>query len=517
MIYDLLRQQLLNARETDARILKQAYSGQPLNVPKTGKSLTTAYEQLRNAAEYAEDHLLLQRAIRRFFKRNIFIAKPDWSEIGADLIIELVQAGYIADQKYGPKLAKDINKLAAEHHQSYLDIRQSRVPKEQAQDWILSILSVEAENMVNPHSHHFALMYVAHQHFSQLLPAKKFIENQSEADIYQIALYVAVHQALFKSDTAVVRHDLMRVYGQKLTDVKNFIELNRQVDKLYLASLTQKLRRIVSKNGAPLRILKSMCDDFPDIVDVLGDRKQFLESYSRQIDKEFSSVQQKVNNGIVKSIFFIIITKVIIGLAVEIPYDLITTGSIAFLPLWLNLATPPLYMASLKLGLKAPRQLSKAALKDYIDQMIYGNEKLPLLSISQSIASQNINGAIYSLLIFLPLGLMVYVLKMLDFSLVQMAIFFSFLSTASFLGFRLSIKIREVEFGQRQASGFIAALRDFFYLPFIMFGQWLSGKYAKINLVSNFLDVLIELPLKTILKLIRQWVRFVDQKQEEIS
>src|SRR6478735_1826726 len=38
-------------------------SAQKVHVVGAGATLTAAYEQLRNAAEYAEEHVLLQRAI----------------------------------------------------------------------------------------------------------------------------------------------------------------------------------------------------------------------------------------------------------------------------------------------------------------------------------------------------------------------------------------------------------------------------------------------------------------------
>ena len=42
-----------------------------VHVAGVGGTISTAYEQLRNAAEYTEEHLLLQRTIRRFYKRNL--------------------------------------------------------------------------------------------------------------------------------------------------------------------------------------------------------------------------------------------------------------------------------------------------------------------------------------------------------------------------------------------------------------------------------------------------------------
>jgi hypothetical protein len=110
---------------------------------------------------------------------------------------------------------------------------------------------------------------------------------------------------------------------------------------------------------------------------------------------------------------------------------------------------------------------------------------------------------------------MIYVLSLLHFTFVQGIIFFVFLSTASFLGFRLSRLSRDLELVPRP-SGSSGALRDFFYLPFIVMGQWISSRYARLNIVARVLDILVELPLKTVLRMMRQWARFLNEKHEEI-
>ena len=80
---------------------KNASSGkdraQKVHINGAGRAITYAYEQLRNAAEYADDHLL-QFAIKRFFKR-LFILRDEniLKDSGEELIIELTLAGYIAN------------------------------------------------------------------------------------------------------------------------------------------------------------------------------------------------------------------------------------------------------------------------------------------------------------------------------------------------------------------------------------------------------------------------------------
>ncbi|MEK7152426.1 MAG: hypothetical protein AAB834_00635, partial [Patescibacteria group bacterium] len=210
------------------------------------------------------------------------------------------------------------------------------------------------------------------------------------------------------------------------------------------------------------------------------------------------------------------ITKVIIGIGIEVPYDILIVGSIGFLPLTINLLFPPLYMGSLKLGLKVPSLANAQALREYIDKALYTNQPPVTPTLRDSIrTTSTFSKWLYANLFFIPFAITVYILFLLHFNVIQAIIFFAFLSTASFLGFRLSSMIRELEIVSHQTN-LLSAIRDFFYLPFILVGQWLSSKYAKVNAVGYFLDIAIELPLKTVLRLIRQWTRFLNEKHEEI-
>jgi hypothetical protein len=67
-----------------------------IHVPTVGSTLSTAYEQLRNASEYTEGDLLRQRAVRRYLKRMLsFHAKISTTNLADELIAELTQSEYI--------------------------------------------------------------------------------------------------------------------------------------------------------------------------------------------------------------------------------------------------------------------------------------------------------------------------------------------------------------------------------------------------------------------------------------
>jgi DNA-directed RNA polymerase subunit N (RpoN/RPB10) len=87
-LHELLRHQLLAARKLDQQSRDASNAGLMLEIPQTGKIVSSAYEQLRNAAEYAEEHLLLQRAIKRYCRRNLFFAKRKSHKLGNELIVD---------------------------------------------------------------------------------------------------------------------------------------------------------------------------------------------------------------------------------------------------------------------------------------------------------------------------------------------------------------------------------------------------------------------------------------------
>jgi len=87
---------LTHAKYVDDETRRRVARAEKVNVVGAGGVLTAAYEQLRNAAENTEEHLLLQNAIRRFYKR-LFIMRDEAlvRRSGGELVVELTLAGYI--------------------------------------------------------------------------------------------------------------------------------------------------------------------------------------------------------------------------------------------------------------------------------------------------------------------------------------------------------------------------------------------------------------------------------------
>jgi len=291
---------------------------------------------------------------------------------------------------------------------------------------------------------------------------------------------------------------------------------NKRIDVLLEASATDRLYHTVDRQGAPLRVLDKMITSQDDLPELMSKRAAFLGAFEQQVNQEYTRTASRINRAVVRSVIFLIITKVLIGVAIEVPYDIMMHGSIVWLPLVINLLFPPLYMIALRLTLTMPGRANTVALVDRIDTMLYGGETVTLSKVNIGRKRYSTSFSIaYGMLSLVVFGLVAWLLVSLQFQIVHIIIFIAFMSAASFLSFRLGHLVRELELVRSKSNG-VTMLRDFIYLPFVVIGQWMSDKYSKLNIVTVILDVIIEMPLKTILRLLRQWNAFIDERKDDL-
>ena len=507
----------LAVRSEDDLLRAQA-KAEKVNIVGAGEVLTAAYEQLRNAAENTEEHLLVQNAIRRFYKQ-LFVTRDkeliDTS--GKELAIELTYAGYVANNTLTEKQITSISKNAAAHFALYEQLQQRRgINGDASAGWVLDTLSASITRELSCNQKDAVFVSVAYEYFEKTASSHRKAATL-DVDERGAALFVAVHKALLKSNAAVIREALLSRYGVDTTNEDRYIAYNQRIDTLLRSPVTDTFQHLVDRQGAPFRIVRRMIEDKSDFVQLLASRDAFLDAFEQQVSREYSNIMSRVNRAIVRSVIFLIITKFLVGIEIEVPYDLWAHSKVMWQPLLINLFFPPIYMVALRLTLNLPGAANTQALVDRIDVMLYGNETTMLIKKQSQLGKRynSLFSGVYVLFSLLVFAGVIWLLLSLGFELVHIAIFFTFISAASFLGFRLSRLIRELEIVRSSSNGF-TFVRDVIYLPFVVVGRWMSEKYAQVNVVALVLDMMIELPLKTILRLIRQWGAFIDDRKDRI-
>ncbi len=489
---------------------------QYINVAGVGGLVSTAYEQLRNAAEYAQEHLLIQNAIRRFYARNLsFHTHTEFSKtLAEELVIELTQSGYLRNNTQPVNTVDKLNKVIRRHYDNYWRLKNANTNDDTARNWTLDLLSLGSEDTLALTDLQSAYLQFAYNHYKDILPKDFFVTNNTEESNYEVSLYIAVHKALLKSDLASVRYDMQKLYKVSDETINDYARFHQNIDEVFNSDLTGRIVLHINKYGAPLRVLRSLIQDNEDASEFMASSEQFDAAYSAQIKREYGRAESKLSRGLFKSILFLLITKSLIGLIIEVPYDLYLTGEIIWVPLLLNLLSPVAYLAFLRLGFQLPGSANARAMSVYAEEMMYGDPKSSSLYPRPRDMRYPIGFKIaYAALFMLVFGLVTYLLIILGFNLVQGVMFFVFMAAASFLGFRLSRIVRELELVVAK-PGILMTLRDIIFTPFTFLGKWISDKYQKINIVALVLDTFIEMPLKTVLRLIRQWTGFIDDKRD---
>ena len=495
-----------------------------IHVQTVGSTLSTAYEQLRNASEYAEDELLQQRAIRRYLKRELsFHVKVPTAQLANELVTELTQAEYLENDHVTQADIKALEKHITLYYDAYwkfADEEQRPARRQILQKWILDVLAVRCEQVLRSHIRQLMFAHFAFSYLQDKMPAKKLRRKNEKiptAD-FPIVLYTAIHRAILKSDTMTIRAALLDSYQIPVDDITRFYDFNKKLDTLFSANTTVFTARAVSKNGAALRFIYTsfFADNAPLTGKDLKTTSTLDLGLRKHIEQEYIALDKRLDKGIMRSIIFLLITKSIVGIGIEIPYDFLIYGSIIWVPLLLNLFFPSIFIAFTRLTLTTPSVRNTSALINQVTAMLYQDNQPQAypVRITKDSSSTSFNIA-YLFMFMLVFAGLVYILSLLHFNIVQGAIFFVFLSTASFLAFRLSRQIHELEV-VHAAQNSLSVFRDIIYMPFIYVGQQISYRYSQVNIIANALDILIELPLKTILRLVRQWVQFLNAKKDEL-
>lgn len=508
-------ERLVRNLETAEAQLQQP-DGEKIHVSGVAGTLYFAYEQLRNIAEYTEQHLILRATIERFLKRHMqFTDNP--KKLGSELVEELTQERYLKNDSITLHTVARID----EYIDYYIRLQQTlhnslyHVGREETVRWTIQSASVAVEKLLTLGSlvRTEAFINFAYAHCVNAVDYADFSDVPQEE--FRVAVYCATHRALIKSDLATTRAYYLNADPTRSQTVDAFIAANKQIDKWFDAPLTLKLTRIISRNGAPLRIIREVAQA-QSSSGIISQPAKLATYIGAVTDEQYQKTYSRLVKSIIRTLVFVFITKALIGLFVEIPYDIWQHGKILMMPLLINMVFPPLYMATAIWVVKQPDGSNTTAIRQQIDRILYQTSNPLHYRIPKRDISRGMRFAfriVYTLAYAASFGLAIWILWKLGFAPIHIAVFFLFFSAVSFFRFRLIQASRELDVNDRRESIF-DIIADFFYTPFIKLGEWLSARYRRINVITVILDLIIEMPLKTTLRILQEWVRFMRDKRE---
>ncbi len=494
-------------------------------------SIAFIYERIRNVIDYKGEHLLRRNAIERIIKRHLRerpSAEPQ--KLALSLIRELIWARYLKNDTIPKSKAIEVGKILSKY--SYLLNRVvgkgngSKYANEW-REWLLGVASCEIEEALAPSLFYIdAYVRAMFRWFKNNFQWGKSNLSLKERDIQ---IFIAIHRSLPKSDKAMIRYHLLapsfpgwkKADNQLLDEIaENLPKIHEEIEKQLDHPIRFNLFRYIQKHTAPFQILRDIIDEDYKKAEQLLANPEKLERKIREVCRQrYAQIRQKVNQGIIHSIVYIFVTKVLFAFIIEIPYEIYILKKMSPLAIIINGIVPPALMFLIGLTIRTPDEANTERLIERIKSFVYpqteAKTSFSLAPIKRSQLLTTVFSVIYLLLFLLTFGGISLILMKLHFNPVSGLIFFIFLSLVLLFGLRVRFTASELLVtGERE--GFIAHLFNNLTLPFLNLGVWLSQGLAQLNFLMILMDFLIEAPLKTIIAIVEEWTSFLRERREEV-
>lgn len=516
--------------------INRKYSNKPaekIKVSYVASSLSFLYEKVRNTVDYKDEHLLRKYAIERILNRLIFI-EGKRERLAEALLTDLIRGRYFRNDSIGVNKIGETDEIIGKYlvlldKSDFKGHNEKDVQK--MINWLLGILSFNIEKKLAPCDREEALCEFVYDSTKKdiLIKDGTFTEREK---ILQV--YIAILRAVFKADRSILSFYLFKVFwpdwftkdwesivdelGKNIFSVKNVIE--SEIDH----PAGERLYRFFKRRAVVYFIIFDfLAKDLNEASErMVSSKLVFLEDIRQGALARYKKAKETLTRTFTRSVIYIFLTKIVMAFIIEVPYELMQIGHINFKTLGINVIFHPSLMYVVGSSIKMPTDKNTAQIIREAEYIIYqkkSNEPPPYtakFNFLRSSTSKGMYFIFYSMMFVITFGIIIYILKKLDFNIVSGALFTLFLSVVSFFALKIGQPVRDLQVIDKKDK-LVDVMIDFFYIPVANFGRWMSERFSQVNIFVFILDFIIEAPFKSFIKIFDDWVRFLREKKEEMT
>lgn len=501
-----------------------------LAVSQTVSFLAFAYEKVRNAVEYHDDHLIRRAAIERIVKRRLAL-NPQGHGEAEDVLRELLWARYFPNGSLGSEDVKKIQNII----EAVLTLKKLTATgrdlkeKNYLQQFLTDLLTCEIEETLNPEgtARNANFTFFIYQILRKKIKIEGLTEEQKDA-----FFLAALEKAYRKSDSSYQRYHLFLMFYKQLASYTQE-ELHhlstklpasfKKIDQMIQSPLVENLTRFARKQLPPFliffEIIKSKFANMPAI---LADKEKLWHEVDLMCRTKYQQVGSRLRILAIRSLIYIFLTKMVLALILEVPLSQRFYGEINWTSIGINTFFPPFLMFVIVTFFRLPDEENTKKIFQRIIEII---DKDPSFETNVAFMTRKAQQAkrpilifgftvFYSLTFIITLYLIYYGLSYLQFNLISQGIFIFFVSVVAFFSYR--IKQIANEYRLEEKEGILSPLVDFFFMPVLSLGKFFSSEIARLNFFIFIFDFLIEAPFKLVFEIVEEWISFVKKKKEEI-
>ncbi len=492
------------------------------------KTISSAfiYEKLRVAVEYQEEHLILKNAMSRILRRKCTLSPNiNADQLFSDLISELAWANYINPEVLKEKDSESIISIIDKYLTILKYAKTGRFARHELNHAVMDWLACEIDEFLRPDKSEQIIVDYA---YNTLIKSLDLSEVRIDEKENEIQMKGAIYGFILKPDYAQVQYWFLKnIYPDwNSWGIEEMKKMARSFDPYY-NKLDHALNHPYRKNY--IQFVKRLIPPFILLYSVMikkklsasevGEKPALLHSLiMEEYNLKVAEARNKVWRGTFRALIFILITKISLAFIIEIPFDKYVSGSIDMVSLIINISLPPLLMLFAGTFVKSPSRRNYKTISDSVISLLTQNQldnKKYTLVKSRSTTFMFFNLA-YSFISLGILSAVIWLLLYLKFNIVSITLFFFFVSVVSFFSFRIRNIALELAM-KRGRDDALTSILELVFMPFIRIGKFFSDRFASFNPMILALDFLIEAPLKTVIKIMNSWLRFINAKKEELE
>lgn len=388
-------------------------------------------------------------------------------------------------------------------------------------EWIYNLAACEIENILSFNPIPFTYLEIIKNWFNRnfVLEEPSLTDEEKE-----IQVFIAICRAFLKLDNSTLNWYVFKRFYSSYSNPSELLQIKQEIEKQISHPIGTPLFRFIRPLIIRFIILKEIIEknlnSLETIEEIFSSKEKLKEKITEICEEKYFTTKQIIKRGITRSIIYIFTTKVLLAFILEIPYEMLFFKKINPFPIIINALFPPLLMFGIGSRIKTPGEENTKKLIQEIFSFVYNEEKskekIPVFfQKKEDKRKKTLFLSIYGFLFVLIFSLATFLLIKLHFNILGIIIFFVFLSLVLLFGFRVQYNASEI-FVIEQNEGLFYNIIDNLSLPFLNLGIWLSKYFSKLNLLMIIMDFLIEAPLKSIIKVVDEWLSFIQEKKREV-
>ncbi|MBI4714283.1 hypothetical protein HY771_03830 [Candidatus Uhrbacteria bacterium] len=499
-----------------------------IKVSDTVSVAASAYETVRNTLEYDEEHLLRRNAIRRILKRRL--GETDSQKLSSHILKELVWAKYLPNKRVPTGKISEVGNVLEKYKRMFGTLEEETKEGQFRYQWLLDVLSTEIEYLVAPPCVDESLASCAYQTLKSRVQWETSIVAEADRDLQ---LYIAVHRSVLKSNRATLRYRILTLYYPTWRTIQPDDPLVKEIAtnlKKVIESIEAQIHhkaadfvyRFVRRHSIVFHLIADIAKDNPQAFSdaiTSGDTNTIDSAITSAVKERYGAFRARLSRTVIRAAFFLLLTKSILAILVEYPYELFVLHTTDYLPLAVNILFPPLLLSFAGLSVRIPKKKNNEKILEETHAFLGIGEDATFALRRRAWGG----GALWAIFHFVYLLVFVAVvtliawgLNTLGFNSLSIFFFLFFLSLVAYFGLRIR-NTRQEYLVIESGGGFFGILGDMLFLPIVRAGRWIAMRAPRVNIFLFFFDFIIEAPFKATIDLIESWLAFLREKREEIS